>query len=71
MTTQENNTTNGNPKPDLIAKTKEQHGKHASFDTVGVAWTREDGSIYFKPYGRQVVDRPIYLFPSKTEKTEA
>jgi hypothetical protein len=43
MTTQENTTTNGNPKPDLIAKTKEQHGKHASFDTVGVAWTREDG----------------------------
>ncbi len=64
MTTQESNATNGKSKPDLIAKTKEQHGKHATFDTVGVAWTREDGSIYFKPYGRQVIDRPIYLFPA-------
>ena len=56
--------TNGNPKPDLIAKTKEGSGKNASFDRVGAAWTREDGSIYLKLHGTQVVNTPIYLFPA-------
>jgi hypothetical protein len=58
-TTQENTR---NPKPDFIAKTRDGHGKNASFDQVGVAWSREDGSIYFKPYGKQVIEAPIYLF---------
>ncbi|MCB1838733.1 MAG: hypothetical protein KDI61_00525 [Alphaproteobacteria bacterium] len=66
MTQTENNTTHynkkSNPRPDKIARIKQGSGKSASFETVGVAWTREDGSLYFKPYGKQVIDQPIYLF---------
>ncbi len=61
---------NGNPKPDLIARVREGHGKNVSFETVGVAWTRDDGSIYFKPYGKQIIENPVYLFKNKTEQPE-
>jgi hypothetical protein len=57
---------NGNAKPDLIAKVKEHNGNNeSSFVTIGAAWTREDGSIYFKPYGKQIIDGPIYLFQAR------
>lgn len=59
---------NGKAKPDLVARMREGYGKHAGFETVGVAWTREDGSIYFKPYGKQIIDNPIYLFKNETDK---
>ncbi|PJB70257.1 MAG: hypothetical protein CO093_08580 [Alphaproteobacteria bacterium CG_4_9_14_3_um_filter_47_13] len=58
-----------NRGPDFYAKTKEGHGKTVNFEQVGVAWEREDGSIYFKPYGKQVIEGPIYLF--KAEKKPA
>lgn len=53
----------GSAKPDLIAKVKEGSGENASFHTIGAAWSREDGSIYLKPYGKQILDQPLYLFP--------
>ncbi len=66
MTTQENNQ-NGPTKPDFIAKVKQGYGKQVSFEWVGAAWTREDGSIYFKPYGKQIIDSPIYLFQAQDQ----
>ena len=70
MNTQEQNTSgngNKNPKPDLIARTREGIGKKAIFETIGVAWTRDEGGFYFKPYGKQIIDRPVYFFKTKTE----
>ena len=63
------NTNNGNAKPDWVCKTREGHGKNVSFDTVGAAWTREDGGIYFKPYGKQLIDSPIYFFKVKQQES--
>lgn len=68
MNTNETQNTNTNAKPDMIAKVKERYGKNVSFETVGVAWTREDGSIYFKPYGTQVISSPIYLFKTNQQQ---
>ncbi len=67
MTTNNQNT-KGNPKPDYIAKTREGIGKNASFNWVGAAWNRESGSIYFKPYGKQIIDSPVYLFINKEQE---
>tara|TARA_B100001989_G_C24532743_1_gene462557 strand:+ start:329 stop:640 length:312 start_codon:yes stop_codon:yes gene_type:complete len=72
MTQTENNTNHynatSNPKPDRIAKIRKGSGKGATFETVGVAWTRKDGSMYFKPYGKQVIDQPIYLFDTTSNE---
>ncbi len=67
MNTNETQNTNSNPKPDMIAKVKEGRGKNVSFETVGVCWTREDGSIYFKPYGTQIISSPVYLFKTNQD----
>jgi hypothetical protein len=31
--------------------------------TVGGAWDRDEGGLYIKLYGKQVIESPIYLFP--------
>lgn len=51
-------------RPDKIARIRIGSGKSATFETVGAAWTRDDGSVYLKPYGRQIIDQPIYIFDS-------
>lgn len=68
MNTNETQNTNNNPKPDMIAKVKEGHGKNVSFETVGVAWTREDGSLYTKFYGNQLITSPVYLFKTNQQQ---
>lgn len=59
---------NGKVKPDLIAKIRERKGDKTSFLTIGAAWTKEeDGSIYIKLYGNQIIEAPFYLFPANRE----
>ncbi len=67
MDTNEAQTTNKNSKPDMIAKVKEGHGKNVNFETIGACWTREDGSIYFKPYGTQIISTPVYMFKTNQD----
>jgi hypothetical protein len=69
MSTTNEQTQNANARPDWVAKTREGHGKNASFEQIGVGWSRPDGSVYFKPYGKQILDKPVYLFklPTTTE----
>lgn len=66
MTTKTETTSTSNP-PTHIVRQKIGHGKHASFETLGVAWDRGDGSFYIKPYGKQVIEGGFYAFPVKED----
>ncbi len=68
------NTENQNPnvnekaKPDLVAKIREGYGKNTRFERIGVAWTKEDGSVYFKPHGKQIIEGLVFLFKIDTDE---
>ena len=66
MTTENITTTgetqNGNNKPDFYAKVRHGFGKKASYERIGAAWLTEDGSIYVKLAGKQVVDQGFTLY---------
>lgn len=55
-------------RPTHIVRQKSGHGKNASFETLGVAWSREDGSFYIKLYGKQVVEGGFYVFAAKDQE---
>jgi len=59
--------TNSKTKPDLIAKVREQKDEKTNFLTIGAAWTKEDGSVYIKLYGNQIISEPFYLFPANRD----
>ncbi len=51
----------GNDKPKLpthVAKVRHGYGKKATYERIGVAWRNEDGSLYLKLSGTQVVRVP-------------
>ncbi len=55
-----------NTKPTHIVRKKIWSGKRSEFETLGVAWEREDGKgLYVKLYGAQVVEGGFYVFPNK------
>ena len=66
MTTENVTTTdetqNGNNKPHFYAKTRHGFGKKASYERIGAAWKQEDGAIYVKLAGKQVVDQGFTLY---------
>ena len=65
MTTETNTTTesqNGNNKPNFFAKVRHGFGKKATYERIGAAWRTEDGSIYVKLAGTQVVSQGFTLY---------
>lgn len=42
-------------KPAFIAKTRQGSGKDARYDRIGVAFKNEDGSLFVKLSGTQIV----------------
>ena len=54
---------NANTKPTHNLRKRVGYGKQANFETIGVAWKREDGGFYVKLYGTQVIDSGFYAFP--------
>lgn len=44
-----------NPLPTHVAKVRHGYGKNASYERIGVAWSKEDGSLYIKLHGTQIV----------------
>ena len=49
-------------KPTHNLRKKVGYGKQTDFETIGVAWTREDGGFYIKLYGTQIIDGGFYAF---------
>lgn len=52
----------GNP-PTHIAKVRTGQGDNASFERIGVAWAKEDGSLYVRLHGTQIVSDGFALYP--------
>ncbi len=47
---------NGKGKlPTHVAKVRQGYGKQATFERIGVAWVNDDGSLYVKLHGTQIV----------------
>jgi hypothetical protein len=60
MTTTNNQTEaqNNNGKsrlPTHIAKVCHGHGKGATYEQIGIAWVNDNGSLYIKLHGTQIV----------------
>ena len=56
--TTQTNQANGNGKPNKpthFASIRNGEGKWVSFEQIGVAWEKENGSFYIKLHGTQVV----------------
>jgi len=60
-----NETQNGNKKPDFYAKIRHGFGKKASYERIGAAWRTEDGAIYVKLAGKQLVDQGFMLYEAE------
>ena len=58
---------NAKTKPTHSLRMKVGYGKQVHFETIGVAWAREDGGFYVKLHGTQVVDSGFYAFPIKDQ----
>jgi hypothetical protein len=52
----------GNP-PTHVAKVRNGQGDNASFERIGVAWEKEDGSLYVRLHGTQIVSHGFALYP--------
>ena len=57
-------------KPTYNVCIKNGHGKSTGFELIAVGWDRDDGGLYIKPYGTQIIDRGFYVFPNNIEDAE-
>ena len=53
----------GKTKPTHNLRKMVGYGKQAHFETIGVAWSREDGGFYVKLHGTQIIDSGFYAVP--------
>ena len=60
---------NDKPKlPTHVAKVRHGYGKKATYERIGVAWRNDDGSLYLKLSGTQVVSAlTLYELEDKEE----
>lgn len=49
--------------PTHIAKVRSGQGENASFERIGVAWAKEDGSLYVRLSGTQIISDGFALYP--------
>jgi hypothetical protein len=73
-TSTETNTRNGKaPKlPTHVAKVRHGYGKKATYERIGVAWRNDDGSLYVKLSGTQVVSAlTLYELEANTQEDVA
>ena len=64
-TTAADETHNGNNKPNFYAKKRHGFGKKATYERIGAAWRTEDGGIYVKLAGTQIVDQGFMLYEAE------
>lgn len=69
MTTEEQQDLKAN-KPTHIVRKRAGRGSNADFETIGMAWSREDGGFYVKPYGAQMINGGFYVFPIKGQNQD-
>ena len=49
--------------PTHIAKMRIVQGENASFERIGIAWAKEDGSLYVRLSGAQIISNGFALYP--------
>jgi hypothetical protein len=75
--TMSNNQNNSSQQPEdrkgpvYIAKVRDGYGKKASYEQIGAAWINDNGSIYVKLHGKQIVDQPFTLYPIDRDQNGA
>ena len=64
---------NGKAKmPTHVAKVRHGYGKKATYERIGVAWRNDDGSLYVKLSGTQVVSAlTLYELEDKEDAAAA
>lgn len=50
-------------QPTHSIRRKFWNGKRTDFETLGVAWERDDGGLYIKLHGTQIIESGFYAFP--------
>lgn len=69
MTDRPNQHDNGNSsKPTHVVKQRFGEGKAATYERIGVAWVRENGSAYIKVHGTQIVSGGFSLYPIEHDR---
>ncbi len=64
------NTKKGNP-PTHVAKVRHGMGDQARYEQIGAAWVNEDGSLYVKLHGTQLVSNFALYEVKATEEAAA
>lgn len=70
MTTQLNQNANDSKtnQPTHVAKVRHGKGQNATYERIGVAWKNEDGGVYVKLHGTQIVSAfTLYELPQSQE----
>jgi hypothetical protein len=49
--------------PTHVAKVRTGQGENACFERIGVAWAKEDGSLYVRLSGTQIISDGFALYP--------
>ncbi|WP_035484551.1 hypothetical protein [Geminicoccus roseus] len=49
--------------PTHLAKIRRVEGRKTTFERIGAAWLAEDGSVYVKLHGTQIVTDGFNLYP--------
>ena len=58
--------------PTHVAKVRHGYGKKATYERIGVAWRNDDGSLYVKLSGTQVVSAlTLYELEANTQEDTA
>lgn len=50
-------------QPTHDAKIRRPNGEKTSYERIGAAWQREDGSFYVRLHGTQIVSEGFHLYP--------
>ncbi|MRG71096.1 hypothetical protein GH722_04895 [Alphaproteobacteria bacterium HT1-32] len=56
--------------PTMVVKQRIGNGKNASYERLGVAWENEDGSLYVKLHGTQVIGSGFNLYPINKDEDD-
>lgn len=48
--------------PTHVVKMRHGRGKNAHYERIGVAWQNEDGALYVKLHGTQIIDQGFTLY---------
>lgn len=49
--------------PTHVAKLRTERGDATSFERIGVAWAKDNGSIFVRLHGTQIVTEGFTLYP--------